>query len=130
MANHKGSEGTVRLGTVAIAEIKSWELSVNAEVIEDTEIGDAAKTFQAGNYGWTGSVSCHWDETDTNGQVTLTPGASVTLNMHPEGATSGDIYYSGTALVTGITRRAGINTMVEVEFSFQGSGALSTATAT
>jgi hypothetical protein len=130
MANHRGSEGTVKAGANTIAEIRSWELGVSAEVIEDTELGDAAKTFQAGNYSWTGSVSCFWDETDTNGQVSLTPGASITLNMYPEGATTGDIYYSGSAIVTGITRRGSINSMVEAEFAFQGSGALSTSTAT
>ena len=128
MANHKGSEGTVKIGSNAIAEVRSWELSRTAEMIEDTEIGDAAKTFQAGNTSWSGSVSCFWDETDTNGQVAMTAGASVTLNLYPEGATTGDIYYTGTALITGITRRAGVNTMVEADFSFQGTGALTTST--
>ena len=44
-------------------------------------------------------------------------------------AATGDIYYAGTALITGITRRAAINGMVEVEFSFQGTGVLTTSTA-
>ncbi len=126
MANHKGSEGTVKVGSNAIAEIRGWEISHAAEVIEDTELGDAAKTFQAGNASWSGSVSCFWDETDTNGQVAMTAGASITLNLYPEGADSTDVYYTGTAIITGITRRAAINGMVEAEFTFQGTGALST----
>jgi hypothetical protein len=127
-ANHKGSEGTVKLSSNAIAEIRSWEMSVTNEMIEDTVLSDAARTFQSGNYTWTGSVSCFWDETDTNGQVALTPGASVTLNLYPEGDTTGDTYYTGTALVQSITRRAAINGMVEADFTFQGTGALATST--
>jgi hypothetical protein len=126
MANHKGSEGTVKVGSNAIAEIRGWELSHTAEVIEDTVLADADKTFQAGNASWSGSVSCFWDETDTNGQVAMTAGASITLNLYPEGASAADVYYTGTALITGITRRAAINGMVEAEFTFQGTGALST----
>jgi hypothetical protein len=130
MANHRGSEGIVKLTTNTVAEVRAWELSHTAEVIEDTELGDANKTFQAGNASWSGSVSCFWDETDTNGQVAMTAGASITLNLYPEGASSTDKYYSGAAIVTGITRRAAINGMVEAEFTFQGTGALSTSTVT
>ena len=123
-ANHKGSEGTVKVGANTVAEIRSWEMNVQADTIEDTELGDAAKTFKSGNYGWSGSVSCFWDETDTNGQEALTIGASVTLTLYPEGAATGAKTYSGSVIVTGITRRAGINTMVEADFTFQGAGAL------
>lgn len=129
MANHKGSEGTVKIGANTVAEIRGWEMEHSAEVIEDTELGDTAKTFQAGNTEWTGSVSCFWDETDTNGQGALVAGASVTLNLYPEGASVGDTYYTGSAIVTRVARRAGINSMVEAEFSFRGTGPLTTATA-
>ncbi len=127
MANHKGSEGVVKLTTYTIAEVRSWEISHTAEVIEDTVLADADKTFQAGNTSWSGSVSCFWDETDTNGQVAMIAGASVTLNLYPEGATNPDTYYAGSAIITGITRRAAINGMVEAEFTFQGTGALTTS---
>jgi hypothetical protein len=129
MANHRGSEGTVHVGTTAIAELRGWELSESMEPIDDTVLADTARTFQSGLNGWSGSASAFWDETDTNGQEALTIGASVTIKFYPEGATLGDTFYTGTTLVTGITRRAAINGMVEVDFTFQGTGALSEATA-
>ena len=129
MANHKGSEGTVKVGSVAIAEIRSWSLEQTIDTLEDTIMGDTARTFQTGIPAFSGSIDCFWDETDTTGQGALTIGASVTLNLYPEGATTGDKYFTGTALVTGITRRAAFDGMVEAAFSFQGSGALSEATA-
>jgi hypothetical protein len=127
-ANHKGSEGTVKFTSAAIAELRSWTLSMTGEVIEDTTLTDAAKTFQAGNTAWSGSFSCFWDETDTSGQMAGTVGASVTLNMYPEGDTSGDTYYTGTAIITGNNLSAAINGMVEAEYTFQGTGALTKTT--
>jgi|TARA_R100000084_G_scaffold105104_3_gene62241 predicted secreted protein len=128
MATHKGSEGTVKVGSNAIAEIRSYSLEENADVIEDTSMGDSARTYLASLTTFSGSVDVFWDETDTNGQGALTVGSSVTLNVYPEGSTSGDTYYSGTALVTGVTRSASFDGMVEASISVQGTGALTAAT--
>jgi hypothetical protein len=128
MASHKGSEGTVHIGTDAIAEIKSYSVNETMNVIEDTNIGDTAKTFQSGSTEWDGSVDVFWDETDT-AQIALTSGASVTVKFYPEGATTGDKYYTGTALVTGISRSASIDGMVDASYSLKGTGALTLATA-
>ena len=47
MANHKGSEGTVKVGANAVAEIKSYSLTETADTIEDTVMGDSARTYQS-----------------------------------------------------------------------------------
>ena len=127
MANHKGSEGTVHIGTDAIAEIKSYSVNESMNTIEDTTISDSSKTFQSGTTEWEGSVDVYWDETDT-AQIALTAGASVTLKFYPEGATSGDTYYTGTALVTGISRSGATDGMVEASYSLKGTGALTSTT--
>jgi hypothetical protein len=123
-ANHKGSEGTVHVGTSAIAELRGWELTHSMEPIEDTVLSDTDRTYQSGLKSWTGSATAFWDETDTTGQEALTAGASVTLKFYPEGASATDVFYTGTALVTEITRRAAINGMVEVDFNFRGTATL------
>jgi predicted secreted protein len=128
MATHKGSEGTVHVGTNAIAEIKSYSLDETADTIEDTSMGDAARTYVASLTTFSGSIDVFWDETDTNGQVALAVGSSVTLKWYPEGASSGDTYYSGTALVTGKNISASFDGMVEASISVQGTGAITTAT--
>ena len=128
MANHKGSEGLVKVGANTVAEVRSWSLSEEAETIEDTAMGDAARTFQVGLKTWSANVTAFWDETDTNGQVAMAAGSSITLNLYPEGATSGDTYYTGTALVTSTERSAELDGMVEMTFDATGTGALSTAT--
>ena len=128
MANHKGSEGTVYIGADAIAEIKSYNVNESMNVIDDSNIGDTAKTYQSGSTEWDGSVDVFWDELDT-AQVAMTSGASVTIKFYPEGTTTGDKYYTGTALVTGISRSASVDGMVDASYSLKGTGALTLATA-
>lgn len=128
MATHKGSEGLVKVGSATVAEVKSYSLEESADTLETTKMGDAARTYLPSLTSFSGSVDCFWDEQDSNGQVALAVGASVTLVFYPEGAASGDTYYSGTALVTGKTITGSFDGMVEASISVQGTGALSTAT--
>ena len=128
MALHKGSEGVVKIGSNTIAEVRDWSLEETAETIDSTELSDSAKTFEVGTTSWSGSLNCFWDETDTTGQGACTVGASVTLNLYPEGATPGDTYATGTALINSLSKSGGIDGLVEASFSFQGTGALTWGT--
>lgn len=132
MATHTGSEGTVKVGTAgsdtAIAEIRSFSIEETADTLETTSMGDSPRTYVASLKQFTGSIDVFWDETNTGGQTALTVGASVTLNLYPEGATSGDTYYGGTAIVTGRTINSTFDGLVEMTISVQGSGALTETT--
>ena len=128
MSNHKGSEGAVYIGANAVAEVKEWSISESGDTIEDTILGETARSFKPGNTEWEGSMGCFWDETDTNGQGALTIGAEVTLNLYPEGNASSDVYYTGSAIITGIERSAAFDGMVEASYSFKGNGALTEST--
>lgn len=128
MATHTGSEGVIKSGANSIAEVRSYTISETGDTIEDTSMGDASRTYKTGLKTWTASVEAYWDETDTNGQGSFDVGASVTLNVYPEGSSSGDIYYTGTAIVTGKTINATFDGMVEASFTLQGTGAISETT--
>ncbi len=128
MATHAGSEGTIKSNTNAVAEVRSYTITETGDTIEDTSMGDSARTYKAGLKTWTASVEAFWDETDTTGQGSFDVGSSVTLNLYPEGSSSGDMYYSGTAIVTGKTVNGTFDGMVEVSFTFQGTGALTEST--
>ena len=128
MAVHKGSEGTVKVGANAIAEIRSYSLEESADTLETTTMGDTARTYLPSLSTFSGSVDVYWDETDTTGQGALTIGAEVTLNIYPEGDASSDVYYTGSAIVTGVTRSGSFDGMVEASISLQGTGALTSST--
>jgi hypothetical protein len=128
MATHTGSEGTVKVGVNAIAEIRSFSIEESADTLEDTTMGDTARTYKSSLTNYTGTIDVLWDETDTTGQGALTIGAPVTLNLYPEGDTSGDTYYTGAAIVTGRTINSSFDGLVEMSISVQGSGALTQTT--
>lgn len=129
MATHTGSEGTLKVGANTIGEIRSFSISESADTLEDTSMGDAARTYKASLTTFTGSVDVFWDEADT-GQMAMTVGSSITFSAYPEGATSGDKYYTGSAIVTGLTINSSFDGMVEASITLQGTGALSLSTAT
>ena len=128
MATHAGSEGTVKVGSDAIAEIRSFSIEETADTIEDTSMGDGARTYKPSLTSFSGSIDVFWDETDTAGQGGLTIGAEVTLNLYPEGDTSGDTFLSGSAIVTGRSVSSSFDGLVEMSISVQGNGALTTST--
>ena len=129
MATHTGSEGTVKVGANAIAEIRSYSVEQTGDTVEDTTMGDSWRTHKATLKSWTASVDVFWDETDTTGQGALNVGTEVTLNLYPEGSTTGDAYFTGTGIITGKTVSASYDGMVESSISVQGTGALTQSTA-
>jgi predicted secreted protein len=128
MSNHKGSEGSVKVGSNAVAELKGWSLTESANTIDDSTLTDTWMTKKAGQQSWNGKADAFWDETDTTGQGAMTIGAEVTLNMYPEGSGAGATYFTGSAIITGIERSAAIDGMVETSFSFEGNGILTETT--
>ena len=120
MAVHTGSAGVVKVGGNTVAEVTGFTLETTADLIESTQLSDSAKSFEASRVSWTATIECAWDETDTNGQVALTEGQSVSLHLHPEGATSGDYYYTGTALVTGNSVAVTMDDLIRSSISVQG----------
>lgn len=128
MATYHGKDGLVKIGANTVAETTEWSLTQEIETTDDTVQGDSWKTHLVGMKSWSGSVNCFWDETDTNGQEALVVGASVTLNLYPEGATSGDTYYTGTATVTNVAIGAAKDSVVTRNFTFMGNGAVTEAT--
>ena len=128
MATFKGNEGTVLSGSNAVAEIRSFTVNETADVIEDTAMGDAAKTYVASFKDATATVECFFDDTDSNGQGTFDVGASVTVNFQMEGNTSGDHKLSGTALITGKDVSAASDGMVEATYTMQITGGLTEGT--
>lgn len=128
MATHAGSEGIVKVGANTVAEVRSYSIEESADTLEDTSMGDSARTYLSSLTTWSGSVDVFWDETDTTGQGALTVGSSITLNVYPEGDTVGDTYYTGSCIVTGVSKSGSFDGMVEASISVQGTGALTSTT--
>ena len=128
MATHVGTSGVVKVGSDTVAEVTGFTIDQSADVVEDTSLTDSSKSYRSLRNDATGTIECHWDETDTNGQGALTIGANVTLNLYPEGADSGDTYYTGTAIVTGLSQSVSLDGVISRTVNVQFSGGISTTT--
>jgi predicted secreted protein len=123
MANHLGREGLVKISSTTIGELRNYALSHSSDTVEDSVIGDTYRTRLATMKTWSASGDLYWDETDA-GQLLITIGSSVTLNLYPEGGAGGDVYYTGGAIVTKFDISASFDGIVEGAISFEGNGVL------
>ena len=128
MANHTGVSGVVKVGSNVVAELRSFTIDTTAELIEDTTLTDTSRTYQFGKKGATVSAECWWDETDTNGQIAIIEGSQVALNLYPEGADSGDYYFSGTWLIGSNSVSIPTDGIIEASFNATLTGALTRGT--
>jgi hypothetical protein len=116
MATYAGSEGKVFVESSQVTEVKSWSLKITSDTVD------------ASIKSWSGSLDGFWDEIDITSQGELTAGATVTLNLYPEGDDIVALYWSGDAIVTSISYSPSFEGLVEVTLSFTGNGALSEQT--
>lgn len=128
MATHVGTSGVVKVGANSVAEVTGFSIDETNDTVEDTSLTDTAKSYKALRKDATGTIECHWDETDTNGQTALAVGSEVTLNLYPEGADAGDTYYTGTAIVTGVSQAVSLDGVISRTINVQFSGGVSTTT--
>ena len=128
MATHSGSEGKVFIGSNQVAEVKSWSLEIKSDTTDASIIGTEWRKNQATIKSWNASFDGFWDETDTDGQGALVAGATVTLNLYPEGDDSGDTYWSGDAIVESVSYSGAFDGIVEASFSVTGNGAITEST--
>lgn len=122
MTTYKGNSGVVMVGANTIAEVTAFTIEEAAERIEDTSLGDSARTYQAGSADITGTIDCWWDTTDTNGQQAMTVGASVTLVLRPRGTASGYPTRTISAYITSIGTDVAFDQIIKRTFSWVNAG--------
>ena len=127
MATHHGKEGVVKAGGTGIGEITGFTLETTADVVEDTALTDATKSFLAGRTSFSGTLEMNYDETDSP-QQTLTVGSSIDFVLLPEGNSSGDESFTGTGIVTGMSVSVPLDGITTRSVTFQGTGTLTRGT--
>lgn len=128
-ATFDGNDGVVKVSTNTVAEVTEWSITETSETKDDTAMGDAWRTLKAGLKSFAGSLTCHWDDTDSTGQEALTVGAGVTLNLYPEGDSTGEDEMTGAVIITSVGVTVNKDGITQRSFSFEGNGALTHGTA-
>ncbi len=127
MATHHGKEGVVTAGGTGVGELTGFTLETTGDVVEDTALTDATKSFVAGRTSFSGTLEMHFDETDSP-QTSLTAGSSIAFILLPEGNSSGDRSFTGTGIVTGMSVNNSMDAIISRTVTFQGTGALTIGT--
>ena len=127
MATHHGKEGVVKAGGTGIGELTGFTLETTADVVEDTALTDATKSFLAGRTSFSGSLDMNYDETDSP-QQTLTVGSSIDFILLPEGNSSGDESFTGSGIITSMSVTNGMDAVITRTVNFQGTGTLTRGT--
>lgn len=133
MATNTGSSGVVKLqvaGTPAslVGEVRSYTIETSADTIEDSSMGNVARTYKTGLETSTASIEVYWDATDPQ-QLVIDPRASLDFEIYPTGTGAGEKYYTGGGIVTSKSITASFDGMVEASFAIQVSGTVTEATA-
>ena len=127
MACIAGKDGVVKVGATAIGGIKDWSIEVAVDTLDCSQMGTTWRTYTPSIQGFSGSLSMNWDDADA-GQTALALGSILSLVLYPEGEGAGSAELTGDVIVSGFTRNASYDGLVEASVSFQGTGALTEGT--
>jgi hypothetical protein len=124
MATETSANGVIKVGSTAIAEVTGYSITYTSDTVEDTVMGDSARTYKPTLKSYTASIDCMYDQTDTTGQGALDVGSEITYSLYPSGETSGDIYFTGSGIITSKALNGSTGEMISATFEVQGSGDL------
>lgn len=125
MACLSGKNGALSVdgGTSNVAQLTSWTITQNAEVIEATHmVASGAQNWMcktAGALSWEGSAEALFSAAETYPVV----GTELSIIAYEADSTA---TYTGDGIITSIETVAGVEDMITVSLSFTGTGALTT----
>jgi hypothetical protein len=128
MATIYGNNGEIKISSTAVGEVKSWSLTISRDTIENTSMGDDAKTFVYGKSSASGTIEVHFDD-DDSAQGTLRDavinGTTVALDLFTNtSSTSGTDYYSCTALISSQDISVEMDSIESRTYNFTVNGAV------
>lgn len=128
MATIYGNNAEIQVSSTSVGEVKSWSLTLSRDTIEDTSMGDDAKTFVYGKTSASGTIDVHFDDDDTaqgNLRDAVLNGTTVTLNLYTaDSSTSGTDYYTCTALMSSADISAEMDSIEARTYNFTVTGAV------
>ena len=128
MATITGENGKVMWGpdsggaTNTVASVRSWTVEHVKDTVENTAMGDAARTYLSGLHAFTGTMEVLYDSTE-DGDAIFDPANDATLSVEFFPSATG-VKYVGDVIVTSVSRTASFDDVVSATVSFQGTGVL------
>lgn len=118
MAIKKGNSGVVKVGSTTVAEVTSFSVTEEADMLETTTISSVARSYVPGLRQITGTVECNLDPDDA-GQVKLEVGDTVQLVLGFDSTATDNI--TGNVIITTSSIEMSPDSLVTATFDFQTS---------
>ncbi len=135
MANYEGSAGTVKIKSgsdalTAIASVRGWSMDITRDVVENTSMASGGvRTYKKGLQTYSGSMDIVYDDSEnTIVSTALTPDTddAVSVEFYSD-STVDATKFAGDVIITGYSVTASYDGLTEASVSFQGTGAITTA---
>ena len=123
-----GENGVVKIGSDAVASVRSFTIDQEQAVVEKTVMGDGSRTYLPSLNQFSGSMDVYYLDDDTAQSAILaniqaSNASVVAIELYPSGTSSG-AKLSGNIIVTGHSITSTMDGVVESSITFQGDGAL------
>jgi len=127
MVCYVGKDGIFKVGAATVGQVTNFSIDETAEIIDCTAMGDTYRGKIASYSNWSGTAEVNWDPDDA-GQTAVVVGTEITVNLYPEGDVTGDVEFTGSAIVTGKSVTAVYDGLVTASITLDGNGALTQST--
>jgi len=115
-----GNDGEVYVGSNQVAKVVDFSYEEEVSLTPKHVKGDTNDSFEPGRKNGSGTITCLWDPTDTDGQQAMQTGSSVTLSLYEAGKATGQNELSGTVIIQRRGRNSPDSDMCKATFSFNG----------
>ena len=127
MARYKGKDGAVQTGGTDVGEVESFDITLSTNEMDANVIGSDWTDVEGGQMSASGTINVLQDSSDAQ-QATLVQGDTVTLNLFPEGNTTGLIEISGSFLVTERSMTVSAGDIVKTSITVRNKGTVTVGT--
>lgn len=135
---YTGRDGRLLLSGNTQVKVTRWALQADVETLETTTLGDYQRSYVPGVQSFSGSASLLYYTNDAGGNDAstllrkvlkidgVTPSDTATLTLRlTDGTNNNDVTL--TTYITSVSTGAAVGEVVSAEITFQGTGALTTA---
>jgi len=135
MANYEGSAGTVKIKSgsdalTAIASVRSWSMDITRDTVETTSMSSGGtRTYKKGLQTYSGSMDIVYDDSEnTIVSTAMNPDTDDTVSVELYSDAAVDTSkFAGDVIITSYSITANYDGLTEASVSFQGTGAITTA---
>jgi predicted secreted protein len=123
-----GEKGAIKIGTVEVARMESWKLSIKANEVDVTSFdSDGWEETAITTKGFEVSMDGIFDKSDTTGQkaimTAMSTGVDVALELFIL-KTATDADFEGKVKITGLDIDTSVKDKVKLSLKCKGNGAL------